>query len=374
MVTDSPNMGLVVPVVAVDTGLVWEQSIEADLAILDGHNHSAGSGVQINPDGININADFPFNDNNAVTLRSTRYQQQVGPLTGASDLNCLYVETDGNLYFNDGAGDPAIQITKAGAVNATSSGIVSGTASASFVSSVLVVDAAANTPANIQVASVLLGNNTAGTDFVTLSPPNALSSDYTLTLPQIPSVTSIMTLDSAGNMAADLTVDGSTLVINSGVISVNTPELMGITGSQLAANTITTNQIASGTITLANIANSTLSWGTYTPTLSNFYNTGGITAEPCQFMRVGNVVTVSGALVVASGGVFSCDMTAPVFSGDIAQPYQVAGSGVSRQDPGAGAGTACISGLPGTPLIQFKGYTTVSGTDWFSFSFTYLVF
>jgi len=37
-------------------------------------------------------------------------------------------------------------------------------------------------------------------------------------------------------------------------------------------------------------------WGTYTPTLTNLVNLDGSTAYECQYMRVGDVVTVSGSI------------------------------------------------------------------------------
>lgn len=194
----TPNMNLIQSTVAVDSGLVWEQNLNADLAILDGHNHSAGSGVQINPTGLDINSDLTFNANNAIDLRSARFLSQGSPLAGALDLAAVYV-SGVDLWFNDVNGNQ-IQLTAGGAVNATSSGISSGTATASFVSGVLVVNAAPLTPANIQVGSVLLGNNVANSKFLTLSPPSAMAANFSLTLPNVPVASSVMTLDTSGNM------------------------------------------------------------------------------------------------------------------------------------------------------------------------------
>lgn len=93
-------------------------------------------------------------------------------------------------------------MTSGGAVNATSSGIASGTATASFVSSVLVVNAAANTPANIRCASILLGNNISGSNYMTLSPAGSLAASFTLTYPPaLPSVNSYIQSDNAGNLS-----------------------------------------------------------------------------------------------------------------------------------------------------------------------------
>jgi len=196
----SPNMDLPVPVVVQDPGPDWANNVNACLSIIDQHNHSSGSGVQITPSGLNINADLTFNTNNAINLRSTRFTPQTAPLSIVTDIGCLY-ETGVDLWFNDGSGNQ-IQITKSGAVNATSSGISNGTATASFVSGVLVVNAATNTPANIQGASILLGNNVAASNYLTLEPPNAMGSSYTITLPQPNTTgnTQILTYDTTNTM------------------------------------------------------------------------------------------------------------------------------------------------------------------------------
>lgn len=201
MSTLSPNMSLVLPVIGIDSGLTWEQAFNTNGGILDGHNHSVGSGIQINPSGININADFPFNGFNATTLRSVRFNAQTYPISLPTDIGCVYV-SGVDLYYNDVNGNQ-VQLTSGGTVNATSSGISSGTATASFSSGILVVNSASNTPANIQGASILIGNTgTSGSNFITLSPTGTLSSNYNLNLPALPSQTNVMTLDTSGNMSS----------------------------------------------------------------------------------------------------------------------------------------------------------------------------
>lgn len=198
--TLSPNMGLPVPTVAQDPGPDWATNINASLSIVDQHNHTPGAGVAIPPAGLNINADLPFNNNNLTLARTVRFSIQPSPLGTATDLGCLYV-SGVDLYYNDVSGNQ-IKMTAGGTVNATSSGISSGTATASFVASTLVVNSASNTPANIQCASILLGNNSAGTNYVTLSPPSSLAASYSLVLPLVPATLSFMAIDASGNMSA----------------------------------------------------------------------------------------------------------------------------------------------------------------------------
>ncbi len=216
--TISPNMGLSVPSVGSDPSPDWANNLNASLSILDGHNHSAGSGVQITPNGLDINIDLAFQNNNATQLRSARFTSQMSPISGAQDLDCIYV-SGVDLYYNDGNGNQ-IRITSGGSVNATSSGISSGTATAGFVAGTLVVDQAANTPGNIQAGSILIGDNVANSKFVTVSAPGSLASNYTITLPLLPAQQSFMTLDQFGNEAAPWTVDGTTIVISSNQLHV----------------------------------------------------------------------------------------------------------------------------------------------------------
>ncbi len=223
-------MSLIVSTIGVDSGLLWEQNLNTDLSILDGHNHSPGNGVPIGANGINLSTALPFNNNAATSLQACIFTNQLS----LSTLNALYT-INGELYFNDTTG--VVQLTLGGAVNATSSGIVSGSATASFVSSVLVVNEASNTPANIQVGSVLIGNNLSASNFVTLSVPSPLAASYVLTLPTAENAVlgDWMTADTVGNFSWT-GVDNSTLQYSSNVISVKP---LGITAAQIANNTIT---------------------------------------------------------------------------------------------------------------------------------------
>lgn len=214
----TPNMGLKVPAAGVTPGPEWFQAIVQSLLVIDQHNHSGppGEGVPIGSNGISLTGDLPFNGFGAVGITYVQFTPQASAL-----LDTLYVQGV-DLYYNDGNGN-VVQITSGGVINATSSGISSGTATASFVSSVLVVNAAANTPANIQVASIRLGNNSAGTHYVTISPTNSLAADYQLFLPAtLPGSTGFLTLDSSGNIALATSVQPT----------------------QIAAGSITTAQLA----------------------------------------------------------------------------------------------------------------------------------
>jgi len=51
-------------------------------------------------------------------------------------------------------------------------------------------------------------------------------------------------------------------------------------------------------IGLTQISSGAITWGTYTPTLTNIANLDGSVTSACQYMRIGNVVTVSGKVVI----------------------------------------------------------------------------
>ncbi len=227
--TVSPNMGLAVPTVGVDPGPDWANNLNADLTVLDSHNHAPGSGVQINPNGININQDLPFNNNNATLLRSVRFNPQSTTLALITDIGCLY-ETGVDLYYNDGNGNQ-IRITQSGGIAGTpgSIGGLVPPASVTYVSvdKTFVFQSAASTPANIDVASIILRNLVANSKGLTLSPPNAMANDYTITLPALPSTTSVLTMDTSGNISTSPLSAPTLTVLTSGSGTYTVPGGVG---------------------------------------------------------------------------------------------------------------------------------------------------
>jgi hypothetical protein len=252
----SPNMNMPIPVVGVDPGPDWALNIDSCLTILDGHNHSLGTGVQITPSGINISSDLTFNNNNATTLRSVRFTPQGSALSTGADIGCIY-EVGVDLYYNDGSGNQ-IRITQGGSVTGSSgtiTGLPSGTASAAYSAGTFIFQSATNTPANIDGGSITIRNDTANANGVTLTPVNALASGYTLVLPTLPPVQSIMALDPSGNITAPYTVDNATIVINSNVIEVGVIQTANIansavTGAKIAASTVMNSNIISAGLSI----------------------------------------------------------------------------------------------------------------------------
>lgn len=235
-------MGLPNPIPGVGPGPDYALNLQSSVNILDAHNHASGSGVQINPNGIYINAALPFNGNPATLLGYLGISPQgTGVATPVNDS--LYA-SGVDLYFQDGNGN-AVRITSGGSVNATSSGISSGTATASFVSSILVVDQSAGVGAAIDAATYILRYNgsypTPSGNYILLSAPSSLATGYQLTFPGITPSSSgaLLTSDTSGTLS--YSNGNSTITISGGVITVAN---LGVTASQIANNTITTNQIS----------------------------------------------------------------------------------------------------------------------------------
>lgn len=201
---NSPNMSLPIPAVGIDPGPDYATNINQCLTILDTHNHAPGYGVQINPDGMNINADLAFNDNNLTGGRSLRLQIQPALLAGPNDLACFY-SSGVDAYFNDGNGNQ-VRLTQNGAVSGTPGSIANlvTPASASYNSgtSTFIWQSNSNTAANMDAASYILRNLTANSKGLTLSPPTAMGSDYTITLPPLPASTLPISITSSGVMGA----------------------------------------------------------------------------------------------------------------------------------------------------------------------------
>lgn len=219
--TTSPNMGMSVPVVGVDPGPDWATNIDACLSVIDGHNHTAGSGVQLTPNAINVNSDFPWNNNNLTTVRSVRFFPQSAALSLGTDVSCLY-EAGVDLYFNDGSGNQ-IRITQGGSIVGTAGsigGLPNGTASANYAAGTFIWQSATNTSAVMDFGSAILRNNVANSKGLTLAPPNAMGADYGLVLPSLPGTKSLMTLDTSGNMAGDTTADNVTITISANVLQI----------------------------------------------------------------------------------------------------------------------------------------------------------
>lgn len=141
------------------------------------------------------------------------------------------------------------------------------------------------------------------------------------------------------------------------------------TGASLNAATF------SGLLTL-NATN--LKSGTYTPTLTNVSNISASTARQCQYLRVGNVVTVTGqfdATHSATGTVATeVGISLPVASA-FTTAYQCGGAATSFQAPASGFVNAQSIEADATndrARVRWAN-AAISGSVTYTFTFSYEV-
>lgn len=313
--TNSPDMNLPIPNVGSEQGPQYAIDINNCLTLIDAHDHTPGRGVQITPLGMNINLDLSFNSNNALSLRSSRYVPQSAPLSGSSDLGCVYV-SGVDLYYNDVGGNQ-IRLTQGGspAGGAGSiSGLPSGTASASYSGGTFIFQSATNTAANIDGASFLLRNSSANSKALTLSPPNAMGSNFGITLPSLPSVKGIITIDSSGTMNVEPSPPS--------VSSLITVDTSGNLGTQPVSYNVTVG--TGGTYSTIGAAITAVSADTNILVLSGTYTENVVIDKRLNIQGQGYGTVISGTLEFASGADLGLFQTIRV-TGDISIDLNVAG-------------------------------------------------
>ena len=214
--TDTPNMELPLPTVGQESGPQYAFDINAALTLVDSHDHTPGKGVQITPAGMNINTALNFQDNFATNMGGITFlAQSSAPADGTIYMSGV------DLYYIDGNGNN-VRMTQSGGVAGTPGSIAGLTspASATYVSAskTFVWQSNAGIAANLDAASLVMRNISPNSTYaLTLQPPAALGSNYSLTLPTIPSNTSFVTIDTSGNITGSV------------------PTANGITRSNLAA-------------------------------------------------------------------------------------------------------------------------------------------
>lgn len=118
-VTTLPNMNLAQPGILTEPGPTWAGDLNADLALIDAHNHTSGKGVQVPSAGLNINANLPFNNNAPTGMAYATLNAAAAPVPTSTILNSVYVaQVSGRneLFYQDGNGIN-VQLTSTGAVN-----------------------------------------------------------------------------------------------------------------------------------------------------------------------------------------------------------------------------------------------------------------
>ena len=229
----TPNMNLTLPVPTSEPGPAWAFEINTALGLVDSHDHTAGKGVPITPQAININSVLSFNGNNAAQIGAVLLAaQSVDPLSNFS----VYAKGV-DLYYTDGNGNH-IQLTTLGGVAGTrgSIGSLVAPASATYI--------AGNGTFQFQQGVGIAGNGDfgtmilrypgsyptpAGTNWIALEVPSSIAAGYAVTLPAAPPAS-----------AAFLTMD------NSGNIHTNVSTTQGIVQTMLAPRVVSQTVAAGG--------------------------------------------------------------------------------------------------------------------------------
>jgi len=113
--------------------------------------------------------------------------------------------------------------------------------------------------------------------------------------------------------------------------------------------------------------------GTYTPTLTNGTNVAASTAYPCQYMRVGNVVTVSGKVDIdpTAVGATTLGVSLPIAS-SLGNDYEAGGTTSAGLESFVGS----IKADPTNDRVQIDFVIptlgSISNTSWY-FTFTYQI-
>lgn len=178
----------------------------------------------------------------------------------------------------------------------------------------------------------------------------------------------------AGLTAAELSVlDGITATTAELNKLAGTPA--GLTATEIGFLDGVTSAIQTQLNAITALLNSNLiQSGTYTPTISNTVNLDANTPRVCQWMRIGNVVSVSGGINLdptTNGVETQWQISLPVAS-DFAQVWQLAGSiGMDNQNNGFANGYIKANVANNTAEVHHftQGLPAVEGR----FHFQYLI-
>ena len=171
--------------------------------------------------------------------------------------------------------------------------------------------------------------------------------------------------DGASNSAGDLSFSNRRAAVDAGY----TENLRLTAGGRLYGTAIHNNAGAvTGTV------NQYIASGTYTPTLTNSVNISASTAAACQWMRVGNVVHVSGKFTATATGTASATllgMTLPIASTFATDNLL---GGMAGNTAGAGQVTAvCCLGDTTNNRCSYSWVSSSVASLPYTFTFTYLV-
>lgn len=234
-------MGLQIPEIGVETGPAWAQDVNNSLSLIDQHNHTPGSGVQVPSAGLNINTNLSFQGNQLTSLGAGVFSiQSASPSADA----CIYAKGV-DLYYNDGNGN-VIQITSNGGVAGTPGAIanLASPASAAYVSAsgTFVWQQNSNVAANMDAGTYLIrypgSYPSPSGNYIAIQAPSSLATGFALTLmPSLPAATSYLTVNSSGNISATSSLNAVSSS-SSGTFSTSSTSYVAITNQSASITTV----------------------------------------------------------------------------------------------------------------------------------------
>lgn len=251
------------------------------------------------------------------------------------------------------------------------------------------IDDADNTAARTTLGlgtSATVNTGTSGATIPLLNGANTWSGVQTIALANAVPL-AVSRTGSANNASISCTTTGGSVFFGT---ADGTDWAVGLTNNLFGGTTFLKINATTGTFTtdIALASNKALSFagtgaattrtnlglttGTYTPTLTNTTNIAASTAYVCQWMRVDNVITVSGKvdIDVTSTGNALLGMSLPVASA-LTTDIQCGGTFVSNAAATPEAGCIFADGTNDRASFKFIAVNTTNNT--FFFSFTYLV-
>lgn len=182
--------------------------------------------------------------------------------------------------------------------------------------------------------------------------------------------------DMPGRMLFRLSPDGSSsvatrvIILSTGYVGIgnSTPVCaLDVTGGGIKTSRTT---VTSPATTDGNIFS-----GTYTPALTDVTNIQTSTASACQYLRVGNTVTVSGQVTIDPTSANTntvLEMALPIAS-TFASSRNCAGTGCSFSTTIYGGNNMAIIGNSTSNKAIFRFYPVGAASEIYTFTFTYVV-
>lgn len=328
--------GMKVPESPDDDG-AWGPIMDTNLELTDTHNHAPGAGRPIPAAGLGIDGDVSWASNGITNLDRATFVENSAP---GAVLRQIFVDTDGNLAYNNGTGIK-VRITSGNTLDANQIGGIKGdygAANAAFYydDAAGTYRALAQDPTPNVYDTVAMGDcalypkGESGPQFgVQIKAPSGMLADMPLTFPSaLPGSTSLMQVTSAGaiEFSRDPSVDtlatsgnatvGGNLTVSGAVVSpLRLKETSGATDAFIIRVPSGWDTAASGNATVdipqeaeINLGSApelgVFGYGTWTPTIIGI-DTLTYGTQVGTWWRMGPLVVAQWQVSWSAGATFS---------------------------------------------------------------------